>query len=99
MQITATLTAESLIRRADLVTEIDGEDGGQYFTGSAYFITSGEYVTPDSGFRYWEADVELIGAVVTGDDNTARVLSADDAINLFGPCAVSAWNERAREEA
>lgn len=99
MQITATLTAESLIHRADLVLEIEAEDDAQRFTGSAFFLTSGEWIIPDTGRRYWEADVELIGCVVTGDDNTALVLSPDDACDLFGPCAVSAWTEQAREDA
>ena len=93
------MTADDMTSRADMVLDIDAENGGYYFNGTAFFLTSGEWITPDTGPRYWEADVEFIGCVVTGDDNAARALSADDAIDLFGPCAVSAWTEQARDDA
>ena len=63
--------AAAMAYRADVTVDacLTDENGIEY-EGTAFFISSGEWELPDSGPRFWAADVEFIGAVLASDDAT-----------------------------
>ena len=67
--------AAAMAYRADVSVDVvhTAENGTEY-EGTAYFLSGGgECVTPDSGPRFWDADVEFIGAVLFCDENTTLI--------------------------
>lgn len=75
----ANKTAEEIARRADLSISIEGRDENDEATyGTAYLLTSGEWVSPDSGPKFWAADVEFIGAVLVGYDDREYIIQGHE---------------------
>ena len=74
------LTRESLGARCDCRQEMSLDDGDL----TVFYRDAGEWETPDSGPRFWEHDLTVIGCAFDQNDGENVMLTEDEATERFG---------------